>query len=207
MPKAAFFQLADTKQARILAAAQQIFAESPYDLASTNALVKTCQISKGSLFNYFEDKADVYIYVLQQAHLDLARAFRQRPDFSPDLLTRFGQWVHLSMNVWRDHPQSYALFLNFAQAPAALQTRYSEENTAALIDFFRSAFADVDTHTLQHPLQDCLDLLEWSLAGIKQSAYQQWQSGSDPEALGTAVKAKTEGLCRMLRSGLYIDQT
>jgi TetR/AcrR family transcriptional regulator len=203
MPKPAFFQLPANKQARIVAAAQTLFASAPYALASTNVLVKACGISKGSLFNYFEDKTDLYLYVLQQAHHTLAQAFADPNRFSSDLLTRFCQWAHLSMNVWQSHPECYALFQQFTQAPEALQQQYIKQQAPPFKSFFRAAFETVDTQCLNYPLEDCLALLEWAMVGLHQELAQQWQSDTGPEEREKHVMAHTQKICKMLRTGLY----
>jgi AcrR family transcriptional regulator len=51
------------RQQRILQAALEEFAERNYASASTNAIVKRANISKGLLFHYFGDKAGLYRYL------------------------------------------------------------------------------------------------------------------------------------------------
>ena len=56
MPTKIFTELDEKKQERIIDAALKEFAEYGYENASTNRIVKTCGVSKGSLFKYFENK-------------------------------------------------------------------------------------------------------------------------------------------------------
>lgn len=53
------------KQARIINAAMKEFVKSGYDKASTNKIVKEANISKGSLFNYFHSKKELYLYLIE----------------------------------------------------------------------------------------------------------------------------------------------
>ena len=39
------------------------FAENGFEKASTNEIVKKANISKGSLFNYFNSKKELYLYL------------------------------------------------------------------------------------------------------------------------------------------------
>ena len=41
------------------------FAQSGFEKASTNEIVKRSNISKGSLFNYFNSKKDLYVYLIE----------------------------------------------------------------------------------------------------------------------------------------------
>ncbi|RME83965.1 MAG: TetR/AcrR family transcriptional regulator [Caldilineae bacterium] len=67
MPKATFFNLPDEKRAAICRVAVEEFASHPYNKASINRIVKRAGIAKGSFYQYFESKKDLYLYILQQA--------------------------------------------------------------------------------------------------------------------------------------------
>jgi len=54
------------KQEIILRAAQNEFARHGFDLASIQRLVETSGISRGSCYQYFEDKTDIFITVLKR---------------------------------------------------------------------------------------------------------------------------------------------
>ena len=64
MPKQTFLNLPDEKRNVIIDAAVDEFAEYGLENASTNRIVATSGISKGSFYQYFEDKQDVFMYLL-----------------------------------------------------------------------------------------------------------------------------------------------
>lgn len=63
MPKETFYNLPEEKRNRICEAAIREFANFDFDLASINRIVTESGISKGSFYQYFEDKLDVYKYM------------------------------------------------------------------------------------------------------------------------------------------------
>ncbi len=63
MPKPTFFNLAEGKRERILSAALDEFAEKGYAGASISGIVAAAGIAKGSFYQYFEDKDDLYIHL------------------------------------------------------------------------------------------------------------------------------------------------
>ena len=63
MPKQTFFNLPDEKREVIINAAVDEFAEYGLENASTNRIVANSGISKGSFYQYFEDKQDVFMYL------------------------------------------------------------------------------------------------------------------------------------------------
>ena len=64
MPKDTFLNLPEQKRRLIEEAALDEFAAWGFDNASINRIVAQCQIAKGSFYQYFEDKKDLYKHVL-----------------------------------------------------------------------------------------------------------------------------------------------
>lgn len=65
MIKKTFYNLSDKKKERIVNAIKKEFAENPSEKASINNIVKRADISRGSFYQYFDDKLDL-IEVLYQ---------------------------------------------------------------------------------------------------------------------------------------------
>ncbi|MGN1407983.1 TetR/AcrR family transcriptional regulator [Lactobacillus sp.] len=78
MPKQTFFNLPKEKRDRIIAAAKEVFSKNSYEEASINQIVKLAQIPRGSFYQYFEDKDDLYGYLSSQMFLRLINAARQK---------------------------------------------------------------------------------------------------------------------------------
>lgn len=74
MPKPTFFNLAEKKRQNITELAIAEFASADYDNASISNIVKQAKIAKGSFYQYFENKEDLYLYLIEAAS-------RQRIDF------------------------------------------------------------------------------------------------------------------------------
>ncbi|RCW57383.1 TetR/AcrR family transcriptional regulator [Halanaerobium sp. ST460_2HS_T2] len=66
MPKQTFFNLNSSKQNRIIDAAIAEFGTHPYLKTSINRIIKKADISKGSFYQYFNNKKDLYKYVIDQ---------------------------------------------------------------------------------------------------------------------------------------------
>ncbi|CAM2791471.1 TetR/AcrR family transcriptional regulator [Latilactobacillus sakei] len=91
MPKKTFFRLPAEKQQRLLKAAHAEFSRVPFNEASVSNIIKAAEIPRGSFYQYFEDKADIFFYdlsllrdsskqdlekVLLDAHGDLFKTVR-----------------------------------------------------------------------------------------------------------------------------------
>ena len=67
MPKETFFNLPEEKRANITNIAIEEFADNNYDNVSISRIVARAGIAKGSFYQYFEDKEDLYGYLLEMA--------------------------------------------------------------------------------------------------------------------------------------------
>lgn len=66
MPKDTFFNLSEEKRQKIIAAAIHQFAELNYSNVTIDGIVKDAGIPKGSFYQYFENKDDLYIYLFTE---------------------------------------------------------------------------------------------------------------------------------------------
>lgn len=67
MPKATFLNLPESKRHQFLESAIMEFSLKGFEGASLTKLVKTLNIAKGSLYQYFEDKEDIYRFLIIEA--------------------------------------------------------------------------------------------------------------------------------------------
>ena len=66
MPTATFFHLPEEKRERLNNAAWDEFTRVPYAEASINRIVSAARIPRGSFYQYFEDKNDLFSYIIDQ---------------------------------------------------------------------------------------------------------------------------------------------
>lgn len=66
MPKPTFFRLPEEKQQRLMDAAVKEFTRAPFAKASVSNIIQTAGIPRGSFYQYFEDKQDIFFYMLEQ---------------------------------------------------------------------------------------------------------------------------------------------
>ena len=66
LPKQTFFNLPDDKRNKLIEAAEREFIRAPLFEASIANIIKMSGISRGSFYQYFEDKDDLYFYLLEE---------------------------------------------------------------------------------------------------------------------------------------------
>ena len=87
MPNDTFFNLPKEKQERIIGAAVCEFARVPFSDASINKIIKDAGISRGSFYQYFADKEDLFLFIISRISKEKIGIFSQSfDDTSPQEL-------------------------------------------------------------------------------------------------------------------------
>ena len=66
MPTATFYRLPEEKRTRLLEAAWEEFTRVPFADASINRIIADARIPRGSFYQYFEDKSDLFNHLIDQ---------------------------------------------------------------------------------------------------------------------------------------------
>lgn len=126
MPKPTFFALPDEKRARVAAAAVHEFGVHPYGAASLDRIATRAGVSKGSLYQYFVDKADLYEWLVTtwlparkaEAH---ARHADDDGDDGNDLFGWLGRGLAAGLRLFRDDADLAALAARVAMPASDLE--------------------------------------------------------------------------------------
>lgn len=127
MPTDTFNNLPEQKRNRIIDLAIEEFAANPYDVASISNLVREAGIAKGSLYQYFEDKKDLYCYLIEVAANEKLQLVKDLP--APDHnagLFGYMRWQFLSEVFFEiRHPAlaqlSYRAFVEGVKFPEMVE--------------------------------------------------------------------------------------
>ncbi|MEI6043092.1 MAG: TetR/AcrR family transcriptional regulator [Chloroflexota bacterium] len=99
MPKPTFFNLPEAKRKAFLETALEEFAGRDYESASISQIVAKLKIAKGSFYQYFEDKRDLYLYLIELAAQERIRFVKSLPPPDPQKsFFAYTEWL-LEMGV------------------------------------------------------------------------------------------------------------
>lgn len=107
LPKETFYNLPEEKIKRIEKAAIQEFKEYSFDVSSINRIVEDSGISKGSFYQYFEDKKDLYKHIMNyiiERKLDYMSPVMRNP-FNYDFFTLIREMYKSGLNFARENPE------------------------------------------------------------------------------------------------------
>lgn len=119
MPKETFFNLPEDKRNLINSAAVHEFSQANYNTASINQICRRSNVAKGSFYQYFTDKLDLYVYIMALAIEEKIKFFSTViSEFHTLTLSEQFRLLFLKgVEFAKKHPQY-----------AALGERFSEEN-------------------------------------------------------------------------------
>ncbi len=97
MPKMTFNNLPEEKKDRIIKIAITEFASKPYEAASISEIVRKAGIAKGSFYQYFNDKKDLYRHLIELSNTEKADLMKELPAPNPDAdLFGYFRWLFQS---------------------------------------------------------------------------------------------------------------
>ncbi len=116
MPKETFNQISLEKRENILQTAAMLFADQGFARTDVAQIAKRAGVAKGSIYNYFESKEDLYLYVCRDGIERSRQAVYSdiRPEW--DLYRQIDHIFRRGVAFVLAHPQYARLYLNVASA-------------------------------------------------------------------------------------------
>ncbi|MFI0960441.1 TetR/AcrR family transcriptional regulator [Streptomyces sp. NPDC021080] len=108
MPTSTWTRLSPVRRERVLVAAMDEFGTHGYSTGSLNVIAREAGVAKGSLFQYFEGKLDLFAYVAEQTSLRIYAAMRPWLD-GYDGSTEFSRHLTDALEAWLDYFASHPL--------------------------------------------------------------------------------------------------
>lgn len=107
MPKQTFLNLPEEKRNNVVNAAIDEFAQHGLENGSTNRIVSKSGISKGSFYQYFEDKLDVFMYLLTVLEIEKIEYFKGKhpPSMNMDTFQYFRWMIKEGMKFNTSNPR------------------------------------------------------------------------------------------------------
>ena len=112
MPKQTFFNLTEEKRKMIIDTALDEFGSLPYSKASLSRIVARAGIAKGSMYQYFEDKKDLFVYLLELAAKEKLAFIQQEVDPNVDFFTAFEQIMLAGTRFGLNNPKLWQVMAN-----------------------------------------------------------------------------------------------
>lgn len=201
-----FHSLEPEKQERIINAAMKEFAQRGYEKASTNQIVKEAQISKGSLFNYFRSKKDLYLYVIQCCLQIVEQIEKQIDENETDIFRRIEKLAIKKLQIQRKFPQVFD-FLKSIVLEEAAEVKEEIQQTVDEIyaKGFQKLYQNIDYTKFREEVdvQKAIDILTWTMFGFADKMLQRLDTFEAVGEAGEQYLKEWKDYVQILRSGFY----
>jgi len=123
MPTTTFYALSSERRERLVREAIAEFSERSYAHASLSQIAQRSRIPKGSFYQYFEDKLDLYRWLVSDEAPRLKRQFIGVPDPDADFWAGFETLIEKGMAFLVEHPRLARLTAAAADPTASAEVR------------------------------------------------------------------------------------
>lgn len=149
----------------------QEFIRNGFEKASTNEIVKVAEISKGSLFNYFNNKKDLYLFLFD-CGIEISDEIFEEMDWTDtDIFHRWREGTVIKFEKMKKYPELF----NFLKAVM------EEESTEVKSDIgnkvkhfsgksFEKMYANIDLTKFRDDIdvEKTINIMQWTLEGFSE---------------------------------------
>lgn len=107
MPKQTYYNLDKDKKDRLIEACLEEFSHYTFTDASINRIIKNCDISRGSFYQYFENKEDCYMEILGMIAQEKYELFKDV--VNDESQSVFDDYLNMlkQVRIWMDRQPRY----------------------------------------------------------------------------------------------------
>jgi TetR/AcrR family transcriptional regulator len=116
MPKPNFSALSAEKKERILRAATGLFAERGFYRTDMEKIASLAGVAKGSLYNYFHSKDDLFLHLCQDGIERFRDAVWGNIPANEDIYRQVEQLFRRQVPLILAHPQNFQIYLNLSSS-------------------------------------------------------------------------------------------
>lgn len=184
MPTATWDRLPSARRRAVLEAAEAEFAERGFSGGSLNTIVRNAGVSKGSLFQYFEDKSDLHAHLAELASLRIRarmEAHMAELDWDGDFFGSLGDLLVFWIDHFGENPVDRAM-----TAAVNLEPEESTRSTVRVTvnrhyaDVLRPLLARADEIGALRPDADLDTFLALLMLVMPHLAIAPYHEGLDP---------------------------
>jgi len=186
MPTQTFYNLPKNKKKNIENVAIKLINDLGYDKTTVSDIVKACQIPRGSFYQYFDNKFDLFSYLLeskQQEEMTFIKPLYE--DLAGEaFIDLFKDFVQASLDFARQHLDVYQLGFQLYQTHDETVNDMRQHMEEKKLDIYRDLLTqDVENGYLKAGVNvDVLAKLLYAF-NVKELYHLIYEGGTDREIL------------------------
>lgn len=198
-----FYSLDFEKQERIINAALKEFVRNGYGKASTNEIVKESEISKGSLFNYFNSKKELYLFLLAYVTEIIEKIYNEVDWNEPDFFERIRQLGLIKFKIYKKFPHAFNFLKAIANEDAA-EVKYEIKKVGENIiaSYLETGYQNIDWTKFREDIdrEKMTNIINWTMLSFSEMYIDKVDS---IENVGTEVLKESDEYFDILKKCFY----
>ncbi len=157
------------KRERILNAAFKEFARNGYEKASTNKIIKEANISKGSLFNYFKNKKELYFFLIRYSNKIINNSYKKIDLNNRDIFDRIREIGLINFNIMKKFPEVFDFLKRvFNEESIEIKSDINEIYGNIIDNGFEKIYENIDFTKFREDIdvEKAIKILNWSMIGF-----------------------------------------
>lgn len=198
-----FNNLNPEKKERIINAAIKEFVQSGFEKASTNKIVEEARISKGSLFNYFSSKKDLYLFLIDYGVQVIESIYKQIDMSETDIFKRIEKIGLIKLQIQKRYPQVFDFLTSLSEEDSVeVKDEINKRTDSIFEEGLEKIYENIDFSKFREDIdiQKAIDILNWTMLGFGEKAVKQINSF---EEVGEEFLNEWESYAKILKYSFY----
>lgn len=198
-----FFNLEPEKRERIINAALKEFARNGYEKASTNEITKEAEISKGSLFSYFNSKKELYLFLLDYVVQVIDQIYDEVDWNERDIFKRMKVIGLVKFKVYKKFPRAFNFLKSVANEGAAeVKSEIDKIGKDLIAGGLERGYQNIDWTKFREDIdrEKMINIINWTILSF---AEEQREKVDCFEDIGTELLDEWDEYFDILKSCFY----
>lgn len=201
-----FNRLKEANKKLIINVSIQEFVKNGFDYASTNAIVKQAGISKGSLFNYFNSKKELYSYLIDHS-VQVIEDFYQEIDLTEtDLFKRIENIGYQKLKIQQQSPHVFDFLASAVQEESADVKELIDKKISPIYDQgVERIYQNIDYSKFRSgiDIDKAIEILNWTMMGFGEKGIKQIDTFEHIDQFGKHYFEEWQRYAEMLKESFY----
>lgn len=201
-----FNNLKPEKQKQIINAAIKEFVRNGFEKASTNEIVKRANISKDSLFNYFNSKKDLYLYLIEYSSKAIVNLNEEIDLSETDLFKRIERVALQKFYVQQKYPQAFEFLASTKQEESVEVKDIIKQRLNPIYNqAINKLYKDIDYSKFREgvDIEKAIEILNWTMFGVGEKGLKELFTFDDIGRFGEKYLEEWNVYAELLKYSFY----
>ncbi|MGM0445135.1 MAG: TetR/AcrR family transcriptional regulator [Bacillota bacterium] len=170
------------KQKRIINAAIKEFTANGYEKASTNEIIKEARISKGSLFNYFNSKKELYLFLFEYIGKIIDKIYDEIDLNETDIFNRLRDVGMIKFKIMKKYPLAFDFLKTVSQEGAdEVKLEINNIKNSTIENGLERIYENIDWTKFRDDmdLKKMINIINWTMLGFSEEQRDRLDSFED----------------------------